>query len=36
MPICEAVYRILYENVVPAEMVEELLNRTPNLEFNGV
>jgi len=36
MPICEAVYRILYENVAPAEMVEELLNRTPNLEFNGV
>lgn len=35
MPICEAVYRILYENVAPAEMVEELLNRTPNLEFNG-
>jgi glycerol-3-phosphate dehydrogenase (NAD(P)+) len=36
MPICEAVYRILYDNVAPAEMVEELLNRTPNLEFNGV
>lgn len=35
MPICEAVYRILYENVPPAEMVEELLNRTPNLEFSG-
>jgi glycerol-3-phosphate dehydrogenase (NAD(P)+) len=35
MPICEAVYRILYEQVPPAEMVAELLNRTPNLEFNG-
>ncbi len=36
MPICEAVYRILYENIPPAEMVVELLNRAPNLEFNGV
>jgi len=36
MPICEAVYRILYENIPPDEMVMELLNRTPNLEFNGV
>jgi len=35
MPICEAVYRILYENIPPVEMVVELLNRTPNLEFNG-
>jgi glycerol-3-phosphate dehydrogenase (NAD(P)+) len=35
MPICEAVYRILYENKPAAEMVEELLSRTPNLEFNG-
>ena len=33
MPICEAVYRILYENRPAAEMVAELLNRTPNLEF---
>jgi glycerol-3-phosphate dehydrogenase (NAD(P)+) len=36
MPICEAVYRILYEQVPPAEMVAILLNRTPNLEFDGV
>ena len=35
MPICDAVYRILYDNMPAAEMVAELLNRTPNLEFNG-
>ncbi len=35
MPICEAVYRILYEHKPAAEMVTELLNRAPNLEFNG-
>lgn len=35
MPICEAVYRILYEHVPAAEMVTMLLNRTPNLEFDG-
>jgi glycerol-3-phosphate dehydrogenase (NAD(P)+) len=35
MPICDAVYRILYENIPPVEMIVELLNRTPNLEFNG-
>lgn len=35
MPICEAVFRILYEDKPAAEMVVELLNRTPNLEFNG-
>ena len=35
MPICEAVYRILYEHVPAAEMVTTLLNRTPNLEFDG-
>ncbi|HEU0219935.1 MAG TPA: NAD(P)H-dependent glycerol-3-phosphate dehydrogenase [Gallionella sp.] len=34
MPICEAVYRILYEHIPVAEVVAELLNRTPNLEFN--
>ena len=34
MPICEAVYRVLYEHVPVAEMVAALLNRTPNLEFN--
>jgi glycerol-3-phosphate dehydrogenase (NAD(P)+) len=36
MPISEAVYRILYEHVPAAEMVATLLNRTPNLEFDGV
>jgi len=35
MPICEAVFRILYERVPPAEMVTALLNRAPNLEFDG-
>ena len=34
MPICEAVYRVLYEHVPVVEMVAALLNRTPNLEFN--
>jgi glycerol-3-phosphate dehydrogenase (NAD(P)+) len=36
MPICEAVYRILYEHVPAAEMVTTLLNRTPNQEFDSV
>ena len=35
MPISEAVYRILYEHVPAADMVSELLNRAPNMEFNG-
>jgi len=35
MPISDAVYRILYEHMSAAEMVSELLNRAPNLEFNG-
>jgi len=35
MPICDAVYRILYEHVPAAEMVTTLLNRAPNLEFDG-
>ena len=34
MPICEAVYRILYEHIPAAEAVTALLNRAPNLEFN--
>jgi glycerol-3-phosphate dehydrogenase (NAD(P)+) len=35
MPICEAIYRILYENIPVADMIEELLNRAPNLEFSS-
>jgi len=35
MPICDAVYRILYEHKPAADMVAELLSRTPSLEFNG-
>jgi glycerol-3-phosphate dehydrogenase (NAD(P)+) len=35
MPISEAIYRIIYEHIPADEMVVELLNRTPNLEFNG-
>lgn len=34
MPICEAVYRVLYENLPAAEAVESLLNRAPNSEFS--
>lgn len=33
MPICEAVYRIIYEQVPAGEVVADLLNRTPNMEF---
>ena len=33
MPICEAVYRILYEHIPADEAVAELLNRAPNFEF---
>lgn len=34
MPICEAVYRIIYEHVPTSEVVADLLNRSPNWEFN--
>ena len=34
MPICEAVYRVLYEHVPAASAVEALLSRAPNSEFN--
>lgn len=34
MPICAAVYRVLYEGVPAANAVEALLNRAPNAEFN--
>lgn len=33
MPICEAVYRILYEQVEAASAVEDLLNRVADTEF---
>ena len=35
MPICEAVYRVLYEQVEAASAVEELLNRVPDTEFRA-
>lgn len=35
MPICEAVYRILYEQADAAQVVEELLSRVPDAEFRG-
>ena len=34
MPICEAVYRVLYEHVPAREMVDYLLNRSTSLEFS--
>jgi glycerol-3-phosphate dehydrogenase (NAD(P)+) len=33
MPICEAAYRVLYENLPPRRAVEELLAREPGPEF---
>ena len=33
MPICEAVYRVLYENMPPRRAVEALLAREPGPEF---
>jgi glycerol-3-phosphate dehydrogenase (NAD(P)+) len=33
MPICEAVYRVVYEHVPASAVLGELLNRAPNLEF---
>ena len=33
MPICNAVYRVLYEQVPAASVVEDLLNRSPHHEF---
>lgn len=35
MPICEAVYRVIYEHVAVGEVLAELLSRTPNAEFEG-
>jgi len=34
MPICAAVYRVLYENLSPRRAVEELLAREPGPEFH--
>ncbi len=34
MPICAAVYQVLYEHVPAASAVEALLNRAPNSEFS--
>ena len=33
MPICVAVYRVIYEHVPASEVIAELLNRAPNSEF---
>ena len=33
MPICESVYRVLYEQVPVASAAEDLLSRAPNSEF---
>jgi len=35
MPICAAVYSVLYEGVAAASAVESLLSRAPNTEFSG-
>ena len=35
MPICEAVYRVLYENLPATKAVEALLSRQPGNEFVG-
>jgi len=36
MPICDAVYRIIYDHIPAAEMIAELLSRTPHQEFDSV
>jgi glycerol-3-phosphate dehydrogenase (NAD(P)+) len=33
MPICDAVFRVLYESIPVAEVVTDLLNRAPNQEI---
>ena len=35
MPICEAVYRVLYEDLAADKAVEALLSRQPGSEFTG-
>ncbi|MEZ5477252.1 MAG: NAD(P)H-dependent glycerol-3-phosphate dehydrogenase [Thiolinea sp.] len=35
MPICQIVYRILYEDLPPRQAVQELISRTPKSEFQA-
>jgi glycerol-3-phosphate dehydrogenase (NAD(P)+) len=35
MPICEEIYRILYENITPAEALVRLMTRSLKDEFDG-
>ena len=35
MPICDAVYRVLYERVAAASAVKDLLSRVASSEFTG-
>ncbi len=35
MPICEAVYRVLYEHIPASEVIVDLLSRAPNMEFDN-
>jgi glycerol-3-phosphate dehydrogenase (NAD(P)+) len=35
MPICEGVYRVIYEHTPVAEVITDLLNRAPTQEFDG-
>jgi glycerol-3-phosphate dehydrogenase (NAD(P)+) len=35
MPICEAVYRVLYKHIPAAEVIVDLLSRAPNMEFDN-
>jgi glycerol-3-phosphate dehydrogenase (NAD(P)+) len=35
MPICQAVYRVLYENLAADKAVEALLSRQPGEEFSS-
>jgi glycerol-3-phosphate dehydrogenase (NAD(P)+) len=35
MPICEGVYRVIYEHVPVADVIADLLSRAPTQEFDG-
>lgn len=35
MPICEGVYRVIYEHVPVGEVIADLLSRAPTQEFDG-